>query len=139
MFDFGIHLVRGKRLLASLQIRRLKNVAISSSLDWSVKQINSEEFVPYAHYTFNAGGKLFNGEGVLKSNRARNAWAIEHDISSFGAKPRQIWYNPSDPRQSALQKIFPLKECLSAGALLALWIYFLGLGFYVGKLNHGRS
>lgn len=123
----------GNASLQFFRYTRLQESAQATEIRWSVKEMSSEEFIPFAHYLFKTkDGEMYEGEGGLNDSRYRNAWAVEEDLSSFAKKRWKVWYNPSYPHQSALQKNFPLKECLSAIALLILWIYFVGLGFYVG-------
>ncbi len=107
----------------------------ATAVEWSVKELSDDEFVPFGKYTYHVNGMEYKGEGALSKELYRNEWAVQEDLPKLAKKSWKVWYRASYPDQSALQKNFPFKECLSAGVLIALSLYFLGLGYYVFRLK----
>ena len=101
-------------------------------MHWSIKEINSDEFLPSASYTFKMDdGQEVNSKSDLLATPYRNPWSAEEGIKELSKLSWKAWYNPSNPQQSALQKIFPLKDSIYALMMLGILGYFLGLGYYV--------
>jgi hypothetical protein len=105
----------------------------ASSSAWTVKTIAADAYIPEAYYSFYHQATLYDGVDVLTNELFKNAWAAEKALPEFAEKNRTVWYSPSDPHYSSLQKKFPLKESLSAVALWILLMYFVCLGLYVTK------
>ena len=101
--------------------------------EWAPKEISGDVFAAHAYYTFDVKGTQYKGEDVLPSPLYRNTWAIEQEIPKLSKEKRIVWFDPTNPLHSSLQKRFPLKECVSAIVLLGLLLYFVGLGFYVAR------
>jgi len=101
--------------------------------DWSVKEIASDQFAPFARYTFTANGKMYEGQSALEYPIYRNAASMEKELPNFSLKTWSGWYNPANPQQSSLKKVFPLKESISGVVMLGLLLYFIWLGYYVAK------
>jgi hypothetical protein len=112
----------------------------AKTIDWNIKIVSEEQFIPYARYTYVVNGTEHTGEGSLKNTVYRNEWAAGKAVEELAKKGWTIWYDPDYPNYSSLQKIFPLKECIYAGTVALLIIYFLGLGFYVaGRQKQGQG
>lgn len=120
-------------LYHSYQYYNLKAHVKAEIQTWSSKEVASEEYAPYAHYTFKVGDKEYKGESSLGFPIYRNPWAVEDELPKIATNEYQVWYNPSDPTQSTLHKKFPTKETVYAIALLCLLLYFVWLGYYVTK------
>lgn len=103
------------------------------TIQWSVHEQGSDNYYPYAHYTFRVRGKEVKGESGLPSYEFMNPYAVHEFLPQLSSKKWQVWYNPSHVQNSALQKQFPVKACIIAGVMVGLLLYFIGLGFYVAK------
>jgi hypothetical protein len=100
-------------------------------VDWSIQEVSDEEFFVKADYLFEVNGVEFPNETVFKTKHL-NHWAAEQALEEMKTyKNNKVWYQPGNEHHSTLQKNFPLKECVSAAALLALLLYFVWLGIYV--------
>lgn len=120
---------------------RLNDEATPSSIEWSVhveKKIWpfnlfwDDTYRIQGDYNFEAEDKMWHGTTQFKE-KYLNEWAAKKAIEANKEKSRRIWYNGNKKNHSTLQKKFPLKECVSAGVLWALFLYFLWLGFYVAN------
>jgi hypothetical protein len=104
------------------------------NLQWSIKEINSDEFLPSASYVFKLeNGEEIRGKSDLVATPYRNPWSAEEGIKELNKQSWNVWYNPSKPQLSALQKVFPLKDSIYALMMLGLLAYFIGLGYYVSR------
>lgn len=102
---------------------------------WSIQTDSDEEFVPLAKYTFQAGDKFFVGQTLFSDQKTSNPWAAQEALKPLAAKKHHVWYASKDPSDSSLQRKFPFKECIYAGVLWAVCIYFFWLGVYVAKVQ----
>jgi hypothetical protein len=112
---------------------RLTSFTQAIQIEWTVRERASDEYVLEASYLFEANGTSQKGKMDLKHEIYRNRWAAEQMIPQYTKRNWTVWYDPSQPNHSSLQKSFPLKESISAGFLWILFFYFLWLGFYVAK------
>ncbi len=117
---------------------RLDASTVSESIQWDIEEIGYDRFAPHGNYTFVVDGKPFTGESLLQETTYRNGWVVQEWIAKHSLEPVKIWYSTSDPTHSALQKTFPTKECLSTALLWGLFLYFVGIGYYVGKYTDGK-
>lgn len=115
---------------------KLTKQAPISSINWTIKAKSEEEFLLEADYTFNIGRRSFSGITLLENVPHRNLWAAEKAIKEFSERKWDVWYDPTDPKFSSLEKKFPLKEIISASFLWILSLYFLVIGFYVAKFKN---
>lgn len=106
-----------------------------TEIEWSVWSKSSDQFYLHANYTSKVNGKSWKGKTTLTQPLFRNRMAAQQAIPKHAEKPWSIWYSPSSPKHSSLQKKFPLQECISAGVLWTVLIYFTWLGYYVGKFK----
>ncbi len=106
-----------------------------ANIDWQVREQADDDFVMEAFYSFNAGGKTFTGATSWPQEFYRNRQAAEQDKKYFAKQYLQVWYDPSRPTHSTLQKRIPFKECIIAAILWGLFLYFAWLGFYVSKFR----
>lgn len=115
---------------------RLNSSAPATVVAWSVEELSSDHYALHAKYTFSVQGHLYEGETTLDEEKGyRNSWAAEKAIPEHAAMTWTAWYSPSNPKYSSLQKTFPLKECLSSLVLWGILIYFIGLKYYVMRLQ----
>jgi hypothetical protein len=114
---------------------RLTAFAQASTLKWNIQELTDEEFIIEGDYTFGVNNKTYRGKTSWPREPYRNDYAAEKAIEEFSSQNWKIWYDPSNPDHSSLQKKFPLKESISAAFLWALFLYFLWLGYYVNKFK----
>ena len=88
-----------------------------------------------AHYTYTANGLTHNGETEFYNQVYRNKWVAEDDLAAYPQKTWKVWYDPSHPERSTLQKNLPVKESLSTLLLLTILGYLIALGNYVNRTN----
>lgn len=139
-FLLGIMLVTlwfcGAALYHFYQYKTLKAEVPAVISKWSIKALSDEEYLVHANYSYQINGKSYEGETDFNDEIYINSWAAQKRIEKFSEKPWNAWYQPSRPLHSTLQKKFPLKECLSAAAMLALLLYFIWLGYYVARTGN---
>lgn len=107
----------------------------AKKIEWSVAKLSEDFFALQAHYDFEVSNHAFSGETVFKDDLYRNTYAAEQVIPIYAKEEKEVWYDRKNPQYSSLQKKFPLKECISAAFLTGLFIYFVWLGFYVGRFR----
>lgn len=108
----------------------LNAAAPADHIDWGVQQLSEDRFAMKADYTFEARDKKYAGETLFKNDIFWNPWAAADAQTVYAQKDWTVWYSNGDPQYSSLEKNFPLKESISAGVLLILLLYFVGLGYY---------
>lgn len=128
----------GKAVYHLYSYYRLQNHTEATVTDWKVKEIKSDAFVLEATYFFRLKGEEILATDFLIDPIFRNHYAAEQSIPKFAKKSWIVWFDPTNPHYSSLQKKFPTKECWSAGMMLALATYFTWLGFYVGSKHESR-
>ena len=121
------------------QYIRLEAKTVPQSIHWSVHAINEEHYVLKANYLFKVKDKEYANETVLLKPWYRNEWAASQEISNQMQKQWNIWFSLSNPESSSLQKIFPIKECVSSILLWGIFAYFVLLGFYMEKIENGTN
>lgn len=108
----------------------------ATSIQWSVQKKSDDAYFLHAKYQFNGPQNApSEGESALSYPVFWNAWSAEQAIKEYHFKPWVVFYNSRDPRLSALQKNFPIKECVSAIVLWGVFLYFLWLDRYVAKME----
>lgn len=110
----------------------------AQNVNWSVVELSDERYVLRADYLFRVDGDEHTGFTVFERMPYRNAWAANKAISGHSDKQWEVWYSPRNLLYSSLQKNFPFKECISAGILWGLLIYFIGLKMYCAKADPKR-
>jgi hypothetical protein len=117
----------------------LTATAQAEEMQWDIKAharmkpldlILADHYFVQAHYNFYDKDKKHAGKTRFKESYL-NSWAAEQAIKDFEKQSWTVWYEPGKGNHSTLQKNFPLKECISAGVLWALLVYFIWLGCYV--------
>jgi hypothetical protein len=130
----------GKAFYHAYTYLKLSSETDAVTTSWSVQSDVEGDYTPYAHYTYVVKGTPYQGNTLFTENGTANPLAAEDVIKELAATPHKVYYQPSDPSYSSLHKKFPLKECISAGVLWALALYFFWLGVYVANLtSNGRD
>ena len=117
-----------KAIYLSLNEAQLKEAVSVQSIHWSVKALTEEQYQIEADYTFFLKNKLYHNKTLFTKPLYRNPFAAEGAIQSFSKQQWKVWYNPSNPDHSTLEKTFPLKDWIYVGILWALFCYFIWLG-----------
>lgn len=102
-----------------------------AGITWSAKKVAEDSYVLQADYQFYSHQILYQGKTEFPFSY-RNAFAAELAGKEESSKPWRVWYSPSNPQNSTLQKQFPIKECFYGIVLWCLLIYFVILGYRVG-------
>lgn len=97
------------------------------NLNWFVEEISSDDFRVGAAYTYLDG---LSGETLFSDRKFRNPSSADDELKVKASKNYVVHYDPQNIYHSSLQKTFPTKECVSAGVLFLLSLYFVGLGMY---------
>ena len=122
--------------LASMEVYRWSRAtarAQTEAQEWSVHPIGRAGYRIAVSYSFDAGGKLFEGSQRDEKRLFRNAWAAEQDIAQHKSAPLTIWYSPSNPTYSTPFRHFPYRLCTYAAILTLLALYFVGLRIYLRR------
>jgi hypothetical protein len=106
---------------------------LTGPISWDVEEKSSEDFILISNYTYQVNGLSYSGETKWSDTPYRNGWAAQQAIEVSAKESFTVWYDPSDPSYSSLQKHFPLKECVYAVFLWGLLLYFVWLGYYAGS------
>lgn len=107
-------------------------------VEWLVATGENDTFSPQAHYTFKYQDQIFKGQTTW-SESYLNLWAAQEATSRLSNQIKKVWVDRNHLDNSTLQKIFPLKECLSTLALWMLALYFIGLGYYVTRYSRNYA
>lgn len=100
------------------------------TINGSVIRESEDNYQLQISYSFLADNHERNGSTRLREVY-RNEWAANEALKRELDPLHPVWYQNSNPDHSTLQKVFPLKECISTVVLWLLLIYFVWLGFYV--------
>lgn len=110
--------------------------AVPLSINWSYRKVSNDVYAPFASYTFQVKGGVIKGESFLAQPLFRNEWVADEILNSLKKDPHKIWYDPSHPHRSTMEKTFPIRDCVYALVLVILFGYFIGLGIYVGRYGN---
>jgi len=88
------------------------------------------DFFVTARYQYDYKGKKIESSYEFPE-KYLNRWVAEDRIALYQKEGWKGWVNPFQPLDSALQKNFPLKECISTLILWGILGYFLWIGYYV--------
>lgn len=99
---------------------------------WPMNLLFEDAYRVQADYSFVTDQIKYEGKTIFRE-KYRNTWAAEQSQKKMEQENWIVWYQPGNAHYSTLQKNFPLKECVSAGVLAALLLYFIWLGSYVTK------
>ncbi len=105
----------------------------ATQTEWNIVKQPNERFLLHATFSYQVKDRDYNGETTLKHLPFRNRWAAEQTLPEYTQKKWVVWFAPKNPEFSTIRKSFPLKELTYAGVMWTLLIYFIWLGYYVGK------
>jgi len=121
---------------------RLTAETQAENISWSVKAISDESYKPHAEYDFKVNNQTYHGGTTLSLASYRNAWAAEEAIKQIAPQYKTVWYDPSDPAFSSLEKYFPTKQLIYAIILAVILNYFAWGGYFYIKnwmKTHSKS
>ncbi len=107
---------------------QLRATVFADSATWTVQELKGDAYALRGQYTFAVDGRPYAGEGLVHQEIFRNPYTAETAIPKWEQQRWTIWYNPSRPEQSALERHFPAKELVSMALLLAIFCYYYFLG-----------
>lgn len=111
----------------------------AKTIEWSVIEITDEKYILGTKYSYSVNGVEHSGDSRMSSLSFRNAWAAEQAIPRYAKQAWTVWFSPTNPDYSTMQKSFPFKDCLSAILLWGILGYFYWLRGYVNRLAGGKG
>lgn len=111
------------------QTRTAKPLAV----EWQVERQANDRYAITAHYTFLHKGEEFTGATLLQSKRYKNLQTANHFMEECSKNKCIVWYSAFQPNNSTIDRFFPLKSCIYTAIVWSILLYFIWLGYYVGK------
>ncbi len=108
-------------------------------IEWSVKEISEDSYLPYLKFSYEVNGVTYEGEAqiedrsLLNHRSYINRHAAEKAILSLSKQRRTVWFDSGNPSHYSLDKQFPWKKSVYASILLILLIYFVFLALFFKK------
>lgn len=102
-------------------------------IEWDIEQQASDRYMIVAAYTFKDKGKEVFGQTEFHSKKYKSIETAKHFIDEYSHNNWVIWYSPSQPQNSTINRFFPLKSCLYTAIVWCIFLYFIWLSYYVGK------
>jgi hypothetical protein len=106
---------------------RLEKKSIATVDKWRIIEKSSSQFALRASYTFNVQGKTYQGKTILSKPYHLNRISAEKQVKIYTAQQWPVWYQPSHPKNSSIEHIFPFKKCFYSFMLLGIFFYFIYL------------
>lgn len=107
----------------------------AEKIEWETLAEAEDRFYLKGHYTFQVKGNRYEGESALREMPLRSPYAVEIALKEMEKIPPPVYFNPSNPKASSLEHTFPYKTFFSALTMGGLFVYFIWLGYYVGRMN----
>ena len=100
---------------------------------WGVESWKEEQFFLNATYSYRVEGERFSGKEVFTDQFFWNRWGAEKEVAEREGGVSRVWIDPHNPERATLQLSFPIKGVVYTLILFLLSLYFIILGYYVGK------
>lgn len=110
----------------------LSGHATATLMDWDMIKHMEDDYTLETAYRFKVGDKEYKSTMEWSSTHYLNDYAAKEAVADAKRSLWTVWYNPSNPDYSTLEKHLPTREVFSALFLWGLFLYFMWLGFYVG-------
>lgn len=110
----------------------LKEQILIESSRWTPYLLVDDHYVAKLNYNYRYREILYTGEDLLFDPIYRNEQSIIDIIPRLNEQIKKVWIDPENPKHSALQKSFPIKESVSLVVLWGIFLYFVGL-FWIFK------
>lgn len=107
---------------------------VSKIHNWTVEPYKTQ-FLLYFDLSYQWEGKEYQKKLAFTVSPYRNRWAAEQAAPELLRKTKEVWIQRNAPHNAVLQRDFPTGSLVSTLCLLALLIYFLWLGYYVGGIT----
>ncbi len=98
-----------------------------------IEEVAETYFYVIVDYAFQVNGKIYPGRSYSNERHFLNRWAADEEVKEITAHPPKVWFDRQNPAHSSLIKKFPTRDVGSSLALLGLLVYFLWIGFRVGR------
>jgi len=102
-------------------------------IEWGIEELASNRFILEATYSFTHKGEKAEGSTIFEADRYRNKETANHFLDQYKEKNWTVWYSPFQLENSTIDRFFPLKSCIYTAIVWCIFIYFIWLGYYVGK------
>ena len=106
---------------------RLEKKSIAKVEKWRVIKKGSSKFALKAHYCFENQGKTYHGKTIFSKPYHLNRLSAEKQIKNYTAQQWPVWYQPSHPEHSSIERLFPFKKCFYSLMVLGVFLYFVYL------------
>lgn len=83
-------------------------------------------------YLYIAGENSYKKRQMLPSKHL-NLFAVQKAIDELKNKNLPLYFNPRDPNQASLERVFPLKQSFYAIIMISILCYFIALGYHIKK------
>lgn len=100
-------------------------------LQWTTLPVHDELFRPVAHFRYTVNGQTYEGKEVFQGGLYRTPYAAEVAIKAINSSHLNVWYSPSKPSQSSIERFFPFKKLLYAVITLLLAFYTAYIAYYL--------
>lgn len=119
--------------LAGISYFSLKNRAQAQITQWEILPVKNQ-FALQATYRFKDKENFYEGVFTLTPPYYLNEGSAFNSLKEKAKSPWDVWYNPKDPRASALEKEFPLGLIMRTAVCYGVLIYFFSLYKRVARL-----
>jgi hypothetical protein len=116
---------------------RLEEHATAYVYHWRIVEISPSEYGIKASYSFKARGNTYKGKTFFSKPYHLNIESVQRQIKDYTPRSWTVWYQPSHPKISSLERNFPVKRCAYALMTLVIFFYFLYLERY--KVEPSRT
>ncbi len=106
-----------------------------TSINWKIEKKAEGRFILIADYTFSLNGKEINGRTAFPSMAYKNIQTAEYFLSKQMKTPVTIRYSSSQPKNSTINRFFPLKSCIYTAIVWSILFYFIWLGYYTARVS----
>jgi hypothetical protein len=98
---------------------------------FKIEEETPSRYVISGHYSYRVKGENYEGETLFDRVHYLNRSSAERELMRWQQLNWDAWYNPRNPEQSSLQRMFPFKACLYAVLTLGVFVYFLILRYFI--------
>lgn len=102
-------------------------------ISWKVLASNEEHYRLQARYRYQVQGEVYPGVALLEATVLKNPWAAQEAQRRAEQQVWTVWYEPAQPAQSRLERIFPIKGIVYSAIAWLLVLYFALLALYVRR------
>lgn len=115
----------GKTLFQLWDYSRVNHQTTAQITHWEIKELSSSAYTLTADYFFHIGEEKWEGKTQFRSFDLLNPFAAEQKRQKLSEQSWSVWYQPSNPQISSLERTFPSKSLFYAIFCLGILGYFL--------------